>query len=65
MISNQDNTFNKAVSQDFNLKKTISLYFKKWNWFFLSCILCLGIAYFYLRYHTPQYEAYAKIMLIR
>ncbi len=64
MVSNQENNFKSTVSQDFNLKKTLSLYFKQWRWFVLCCLLFLGIAYLYLRYTPPQYEAYTKIMLI-
>ncbi|WP_308991928.1 polysaccharide biosynthesis tyrosine autokinase [Mariniflexile litorale] len=52
------------TSNSFNLKKMLSLYFKQWKWFVLSCFLCLVAVYFYLRYTTPQYSATAKIMLI-
>ncbi|WP_338359731.1 GumC family protein [Yeosuana marina] len=51
-------------SESFNLKKTISLYTKKWSWFLLTTLLFVGLAYFYLRYQIPQYEATANIMLI-
>jgi len=64
MIVNQDNSFKNSLSQDFNLKKTLSLYFKQWRWFVISCLLCLCIAFTYLRYTRPSYEAYAKIMLL-
>ncbi|MEN3324112.1 polysaccharide biosynthesis tyrosine autokinase [Mariniflexile soesokkakense] len=52
------------ISSPFNLKKAISIYLKKWFWFVLSCIICLGIAYFKLRYTTPEYLATAKIMIL-
>lgn len=52
------------TSEDFNLKKTLSVYFKQWKWFVLSCIICLCLAYTHLRYTTPQYLAVAKIMLL-
>ncbi|WNH12242.1 GumC family protein [Thalassobellus suaedae] len=51
-------------SEDFNLKKTLSVYFKQWKWFVISIILCCIIAFTYLRYTTPQYLAVAKIMLL-
>ena len=34
-----------------------------WKWFVLSLILCLGIAAVYLRYATPVYQAYAKLVI--
>lgn len=53
-----------ATSNSFDLKKTISLYLKKWPWFVLSVVACATAAFFYLRYETPLYESAAKIMLI-
>tara|TARA_R110000868_G_scaffold82992_5_gene234406 strand:- start:1849 stop:4239 length:2391 start_codon:yes stop_codon:yes gene_type:complete len=64
MNSNQNDTFNKPISQDFNLKKTLALYFKQWKWFVLSLIILPGLAYLYLRYQIPQYAVTANIMLI-
>ena len=52
------------TSEDFNLKKTLSVYLKQWKWFVLSCIICLCLAFAHLRYTTPQYIAVAKIMLL-
>ena len=34
-----------------------------WKWFILSLILCLGLASIYLRYKTPIYQAYAKMLI--
>lgn len=48
----------------FDLKRTLSLYLKKWPWFFLSIVVCAATAFFYLRYQTPLYESVANIMLI-
>ena len=64
MLSNQNQSFGKQNIQDFNLKKTLSLYSKQWKWFLLSVMIGLGVAYIYLRYTTPVYEASAKIMLL-
>ena len=64
MLSNQNQSFGKQNIQDFNLKKTLSLYSKQWKWFLLSVMIGLGVAFIYLRYTTPVYEASAKIMLL-
>lgn len=34
-----------------------------WKWFVLSLIVCLGLGLAYLRYATPKYQAYAKILI--
>jgi len=52
------------VPEEFNLAQFISPYLKQWKWFILSCFVFIGLAYFYLRYATPEYEAVAKIILV-
>ncbi len=34
-----------------------------WKWFVLSLAICLGVAYIYLRYTTPIYQAQAKLLI--
>lgn len=34
-----------------------------WKWFVLSLIICMGCAMIYLRYKTPVYQAYAKLLI--
>ncbi|WP_340202403.1 polysaccharide biosynthesis tyrosine autokinase [Ascidiimonas sp. W6] len=53
-----------GVSENFSLRDTIATYLRNWYWFALSCIICIAIAFVYLRYTTPLYGAYAKIMLV-
>lgn len=60
---NNLSSIDSSINQ-FNLKKTISVYTKHWFWFVLSIIACLSIAYIYLRYTAPEYMATAKIMLL-
>ena len=43
-----------------SIYKTIIL---NWKWFAVSVIICLGLAAIYLRYVTPIYSAYAKILI--
>ncbi|MFK5880244.1 MAG: polysaccharide biosynthesis tyrosine autokinase [Flavobacteriaceae bacterium] len=64
MALSENNNLLNNTSEDFNFKRTLSVYSKQWKWFVLSCIICLGIAYTNLRYTTPQYLAVAKIMLL-
>lgn len=34
-----------------------------WKWFALSLLICIGAAIVYLRYTTPVYQAFAKILI--
>ncbi len=54
----------KQVKESFDLKKYVGIYLKQWKWFLLSCFIFLALAFIYLRYATPEYNAYAKIMLM-
>lgn len=46
-----------------NFKTIYEAVILHWEWFLLSIILCLGTAFMYLRYATPTYSAYAKILV--
>lgn len=50
--------------EDFNLRDTLERYLSHWQWFVLSICLCFTIAYVYLRYATPQYQA-STIILVK
>ncbi|WJJ95474.1 GumC family protein [Algibacter luteus] len=52
------------MKQNIDFKKELTFYLKQWKWFALSCAICIGLAYFNLRYTQPEYNAYAKIMLM-
>lgn len=47
----------------FDLKAILTMLILNWQWFVLSVILCLGIAFCYLRYTTPIYQASAKMLI--
>ncbi|GGZ70263.1 GumC family protein [Algibacter mikhailovii] len=49
--------------EKFDLKKTLKPYARQWKWFVLSCFVFIVLAFFKLRYSTPEYNANAKIML--
>jgi tyrosine-protein kinase Etk/Wzc len=56
-------TFSET-SESLNLRDTIASYIRHWLWFGISCVFCIAVAFVYLRYATPLYGAYAKIMLV-
>ncbi|GGD09883.1 GumC family protein [Hyunsoonleella pacifica] len=52
------------MDKNIDLKKIINIYLKQWKWFVLSCVIFITLAFFKLRYTAPEYNAYAKIMLV-
>jgi capsular exopolysaccharide synthesis family protein len=50
-------------NEDFNLRDTLERYLNNWQWFVLAVCLCITIAYVYLRYTTPQYQASTTILV--
>lgn len=64
MVTNQDNLIPDNNKQQFDLKKAISTYTKRWIWFLLSLIICFTVSYIYLRYTPPQYLASSNVMIL-
>lgn len=48
---------------EIDLRDLYPLLVLNWQWFVLSILLCLGIAFVYLRYTTPIYQASAKLLI--
>jgi tyrosine-protein kinase Etk/Wzc len=48
---------------DFDLRMILEKYFIHWQWFVLCAFLCLTMAYIYLRYATPIYQAKTTILV--
>ncbi|MBF4518050.1 polysaccharide biosynthesis tyrosine autokinase [Flavobacterium sp. ANB] len=49
--------------EDVNLREQLDKYIIHWRWFLLSIVICLTIAFLYLRYTTPIYEATTTILV--
>lgn len=47
----------------FNLKDIYTMLILHWPWILLSVILCTGLAYVYIRYATPVFQANAKMLI--
>ena len=50
-------------NDDFNIREALEKYFSYWRWFVLGVLVCLSMAYVYLRYATPQYKASTTILV--
>ena len=47
----------------FDIKTLYTIVILNWKWFLLSAIICLSAAAIYLRYTTPMYQAYVKLLI--
>jgi len=50
-------------NEDFNIRETLEKYWNHWQWFALGAFLCLAMAYVYLRYASPQFQASTTILV--
>lgn len=48
---------------EFDFKETLAKYVYHWKWFLGVIVASLAIAYIYLHYAVPQYEANSKMMI--
>lgn len=53
-----------GFDQSLDLKGIIGNYLRHWKWFLLSIVLCGILAFLYLRYATPKYQAKASIQVL-
>jgi len=47
----------------FKFENIYRIFILNWQWFILSVIICLGVAYLYLRYTSPVYNTAAKLII--
>lgn len=61
LLAQQQQQEEEKSSFDFStIYRTVIL---NWKWFVFSLIICLGMAVIYLRYTTPVYQAFAKLLV--
>ena len=56
-------TSNEDQNQDLNLKAVLDKYLIHWKWFLLGVFISLTLAFIYLRYAIPQYQAATTILV--
>ena len=62
---NENNLFDtpEQKEEDFNLYRVIFKYLIYWPWFVASVIICLGVAFVYMRFQTPVYNVTAAVLV--
>nr|WP_315199420.1 polysaccharide biosynthesis tyrosine autokinase [uncultured Flavobacterium sp.] len=58
-----NNNFNDDIENDFDLKSFFDKYLIYWKWFGLGVGISLILAFLYLRYTIPQYQASTTILV--
>ena len=62
--NNQINTSNiEEQEENINLRTLLMKYLVYWPWFIASVIICLGVAFLYLRFQTPVYNRTAAVLI--
>lgn len=62
--NNQINTSNiEEQEENINLRTLLMKYLVYWPWFIASVIVCLGVAFLYLRFQTPVYNSTAAVLI--
>ncbi|MFV8465665.1 GumC family protein [Flavobacterium sp. LB1P62] len=59
----ENNMANETIEQDFQIRDVIQQYLSNWKWFVLGVFISLLIAFLYLRYSIPQYQASTTILV--
>ena len=47
----------------FDFRNLYTMVILNWQWIILSLVICVGAAAVYLRYATPVYQAYVKMLI--
>jgi tyrosine-protein kinase Etk/Wzc len=55
--------FQLGESEELDLKSILFKYLRYWYWFIIAILLCLGLAFLYLTYATPQYHIESTLLI--
>ena len=53
----------EGKSSSFDVRELWSIFLQYKYWFLASVIICVGAAFFYLRYATPVYSVSSKVLI--
>jgi uncharacterized protein involved in exopolysaccharide biosynthesis len=58
-----ENTFDNRPENGPSLGEIVFKYATYWRWFLISITLSLGLAFVYVRYTVPMFEASATVLI--
>lgn len=59
----QQNYNSRPQEEEINLREELEKYSKHWPWFVLGILICISVAFSYLRVTTPSYHTIASIII--
>lgn len=59
----QPNEFQEEQESGFDYRAIIDAVILNWHWFLISIIVCVTVAFLYLRYQSPVYNSYSKVLI--
>lgn len=59
----ENNRLDRDYENDYPLKSFLEKYFNKWRWYLICAIGSIILAFLYLRYTVPQYQATTTILV--
>ena len=59
----QQNHINRPQEEEIDLREELEKYSKHWPWFVLGVVLCICLAFAYLKVTTPSYHTIASIII--
>jgi len=63
MTSNNFQLENTEQQEEISIIEIFFHYLHFWKFFIFSVLICLGVAYVYLLYTTPQYRVYSRVLI--
>ena len=62
-MESQINNNVDTAQDEVSLLELFFHYFSYWKWFIISLVVCLSLAFVYLRYTTKQYTVFSKVLI--
>ena len=63
MSSNNFQSENTESQEEVSIIEILFHYLRYWKYFVLSIVVCLGVAYVYLLFTTPEYIVFSKVLI--
>ena len=59
----QQNQTTRPLEDEIDMREELDKYIKRWPWFLVGVVLCLGMAFIYLKVTSPTYHTITSIII--
>ncbi|TDL99946.1 MAG: hypothetical protein C4K58_01500 [Flavobacteriaceae bacterium] len=59
----ENTSYPENIEEEIDLKELIAPYLRSWPWFVFGALVSLALAFVYLRYASPMYQANASLLI--